>query len=66
MKRNCIQCAYYYVTWDVNAPRGCRMFGFKSQTMPSKIVEQHSGLPCPYFKQGKRKPSSIDDSNKKS
>lgn len=46
---NCLKCRHYYVTWDPRYPRGCRAFGFKSQTMPSLQVLSSSGRPCLNF-----------------
>jgi hypothetical protein len=46
---NCMKCRHYYVSWDPNAPRGCRAFGFKSQAMPSQVVLASSGKPCMNF-----------------
>jgi len=43
---NCAKCKYFYVTWDPNFPRGCRMFGFKTKTMPSFTVLEAIGKPC--------------------
>jgi hypothetical protein len=46
---DCMKCRYFYVTWDTNFPRGCKAYGFKSQTMPSLTVLSSSGLPCLHF-----------------
>lgn len=43
---NCMQCKYYYVTWDYSKPKGCKAFGFKSQALPSLVAFQSSGVPC--------------------
>lgn len=43
---NCIGCAYYYVTWDKNFPKGCKYFGFKSAKMPALVVKESSGQLC--------------------
>lgn len=43
---NCVQCKHYSVTWDQNAPRGCKAFGFKSHALPSIIVWKSSGEIC--------------------
>jgi len=48
-KINCYQCKYFYVTWDRNFPRGCKVFGFKGQQIPSLLVIQSSGRPCAAF-----------------
>ena len=46
---HCHQCRYYFVTWDRNAPHGCRKLGFKSQPLPNEIVYKSSGLECLQF-----------------
>lgn len=45
----CFKCAYYFVTWDKNHPRGCRYFGFKGSRTPSLVVRQSSGEDCKMF-----------------
>jgi len=47
--RSCIGCKYYYVTWDTNAPKGCKYFGFKSTKMPCVVVKQSSGDFCTMY-----------------
>ena len=47
---NCIRCAFYEVTWDLNSPHGCIMFGFKGKRMPSEVVRETTGKTCPSFK----------------
>lgn len=46
---NCLKCKHFYVTWDPRLPRGCRLFGFKTQLMPSLLVFQSTGAPCDAF-----------------
>lgn len=46
---DCMKCVHYYVTWDVNFPRGCKAFGFKSHVMPSITVRRSSGQACMNF-----------------
>ncbi len=55
MKKNCLNCRHYYITWDRSFPRGCRALAFKTRFSPSAAVYNASGLPCLYF-QEKRKP----------
>lgn len=43
---NCIHCKYYYVTWDVQRPKGCKYFGFKSVQLPSLVVLESTGYTC--------------------
>lgn len=46
---DCMKCRYFYVTWDTKFPKGCKAYGFKSQTMPSLTVLSSSGSPCLHF-----------------
>ncbi|AOT69897.1 uracil-DNA glycosylase [Geosporobacter ferrireducens] len=45
----CKRCKHFYVTWDVNFPNGCKLFGAKSRQLPSLIVYQSTGKKCEYF-----------------
>ncbi|MGA6925530.1 MAG: uracil-DNA glycosylase [Desulfosarcina sp.] len=42
----CRKCRFYYLTWDVNQPHGCRAMGFKSRHPPSLVVHRSSGRDC--------------------
>jgi hypothetical protein len=59
---DCFRCRHFYVTWEVNQPRGCKAFGFKTSRMPSLVVLEASGAPCLKFspkampKKGQKKP----------
>jgi len=57
VKRNCLKCAHYYVTWDKKFPRGCRVLGFKTRYSPAGSVYHASGMECLYFKPRKVKQS---------
>lgn len=46
---DCNRCQHYYVTWDPELPRGCRVFRIKCRTQPSVIVLRDSGEPCGGF-----------------
>jgi hypothetical protein len=50
---NCFECKHFYVTWDQNAPKGCRLYGFKSYELPSVIVSQSSQHGCLGFERRK-------------
>lgn len=54
MAVNCFECIYFYTTWEPNAPRGCKAYGFKTKKLPSVVVKQSSGMECLQFqpKQG--------------
>ncbi len=51
---NCLKCAYYFVTWDREFPRGCRQFGIKSRELPSIVVKRSTGKSCPSFVKNKK------------
>ncbi len=43
---NCIRCKNFYVTWDKEYPKGCKLFGFKSAKLPSVLVLESTGTEC--------------------
>jgi len=47
---NCVKCTNYQVTWNVNFPHGCKLWGIKSKNMPSRAVFESTGSDCPHFK----------------
>jgi hypothetical protein len=51
MKVNCYKCEHFVVTWDKKHPRGCKLFNFKSERMPSYPVKEDSGIDCLGFAQ---------------
>ncbi len=46
---SCRKCRYFYVTYEVRQPNGCRAYGFKSRQMPAYVVLLSSGEPCNLF-----------------
>lgn len=62
-KVNCRACRHYYITFDANAPYGCRVYGFKSKQTPSIAVYQSSGMHCTLFMPKAEEKTS--DKNKK-
>lgn len=66
-KVNCFKCKYFYTTWDVRFPRGCKAYGFKLKQIPSDYVLQVSGHACMKFEE-KGTPTQpikrINDKNK--
>ena len=46
---DCFDCKHFFVTWDKNFPRGCRVLGFKCREIPSQVVHQASGIQCLKF-----------------
>ncbi|MEE8585276.1 MAG: uracil-DNA glycosylase [Acidobacteriota bacterium] len=49
LRRLCMSCKHYFVTWDPSAPHGCRAMGFKGAQIPSVVVYQSSGMECQLF-----------------
>jgi len=58
---DCFQCRHFYITWEVNQPRGCKAFGFKTTQLPSVVVQEASGAPCLKFSP---KPQQTDKQSK--
>ena len=52
----CHRCIYYFITWQVNFPHGCRAMGFKSRRLPLLDVRRAmQGQMCLAFKAKKNK-----------
>ncbi len=47
---NCRDCQFFYVTWQVSTPYGCKAHGFKSAQLPSLVVFASSGEHCLLFR----------------
>lgn len=60
----CMKCKHYHVTFDPKAPRGCKLYGFKSTVMPYVLVKQSSGQDCTSFDE-KIKPTNEKETDKK-
>lgn len=43
MKSNCMQCKHFFITYDAKTPRGCKVYGIKSQQLPSMIIKNANG-----------------------
>jgi hypothetical protein len=48
-KINCKECKHYFITFDANAPYGCKAYGFKGKVVPNILVYQVSGSKCNLF-----------------
>lgn len=61
----CMRCKHYHVTFEPNAPRGCKLFQFKSALMPYILVKQSTGKDCTSFeeKAGKKADDGKKDFN---
>ncbi len=46
---NCKRCIHYFITWDPTRPNGCKIFSFKSQKMPSRILKECGEKKCGSF-----------------
>ena len=53
---NCFKCKHFYLTWIPKTPNACRVYGFKSQQMPSVIVLKSSGFACVSFEEKEKTP----------
>lgn len=48
---NCKKCVHYFVTWEKSKPHGCKVYGFKSQQIPSLVVKGSTGQPCQAYQE---------------
>ncbi|APM37281.1 uracil-DNA glycosylase [Clostridium kluyveri] len=48
-KIQCYKCKYYYITWDIKFPYGCKLYKVKSKQVPSIIVFKSIGTVCDKF-----------------
>jgi hypothetical protein len=46
----CHGCIYFFVTYKMRRPWGCKKFGFISKTLPSLEVLMTTGTECAYKK----------------
>ncbi len=60
----CMRCIHYQVTFDPQAPRGCKLYQFKSATMPSVLVRQSTGHDCNSFEEKIKRNEEPDDKAK--
>jgi len=50
MKPNCMNCKHFFITYDKNTPRGCRIYKIKSASLPSMVVKRaNNGEECMGF-----------------
>jgi hypothetical protein len=56
----CMRCKHYQVTFDPAAPRGCKLYQFKSTIMPYVLVKQSTGSACPSFEEAAKRNESKD------
>lgn len=48
-KPQCSKCRHYFITWDKNAPYGCRLYQIKTAVRPSEIVKSAGSGDCQGF-----------------
>ena len=60
----CMKCKHYHVTFDPKAPRGCKLYGFKTAVMPYVMVKQSSGHDCTSFEEKAKKADENDNGKK--
>ncbi|MDR3120418.1 MAG: hypothetical protein LBU58_03670 [Clostridiales bacterium] len=48
---NCPKCVNFYVTWDASFPRGCKLYGFKTSSLPYYAVLEATGKPCENYRE---------------
>lgn len=61
----CMKCKHYQVTFDPTAPRGCKLYQFKSALMPYILVKQSTGKDCTSFEEKVKKSSDEGEGNGK-
>ena len=49
-KINCFRCKYFYITWNIEYPKGCSKFCFESDSMPTDFLEKCNIPICPFYK----------------
>lgn len=54
---NCFKCRHFVLTYETRRGYACRAMGFRSRTIPWKVVLRSSGMPCQVFSPKPRRPS---------
>ena len=52
---DCLKCEHFVVTWNPQFPRACKLYGFKTMSLPSAEVLKASGEDCKGFVQKKKR-----------
>ena len=47
---DCFKCIYFSLTWEQKTPRQCKLYGFKTASMPSVIFYNTTGSQCVGFR----------------
>ena len=53
-KPKCMECKHFFITWDQNLPRGCKLYNIKSRDLPSTVVKSAGLGDCQGFEAKKR------------
>ena len=48
-KADCFKCVHFHLTWEQKTPRGCKLYGFKTASMPSVVFYNTTGKQCVGF-----------------
>ena len=54
-KIDCFQCEHFNITWESKTPRACKLYGFKTASMPSVVFYNTTGSQCVGFKKKRDK-----------
>jgi len=46
---DCTTCRHFQLLWGAERPRVCNAYGFRSQSYPSIVVRETSGLDCQLY-----------------
>ena len=47
---NCFKCVYFGLTWEARTPRECKLYGFKTASVPSVVFFETTGVKCVGYK----------------
>ena len=48
-KADCTSCQHFQLIWGAAQARACNAYGFRSESYPSIIVRETSGLDCQLY-----------------
>ena len=57
----CHGCQYFFVTYRIKRPWGCKKFGFISKFLPSLEVYWTTGIECAYRKESNLKKRGLNE-----
>lgn len=56
----CMKCRHYQATYNPARPRGCKLFGIESPSMPYLAVREATGTDCQEFDSKIKDPEKTD------